>query len=258
MPNHISFKRLLSVMLAVMLALASVNAAVAGEPDHTGVGMDVSGFHSLTFGGEPVDGSIFKESTLTVVNIWQRWCGPCWAEMPDYARLYEHYCATPEADVNIWGMLYYDNPEQIQQAIEFVADYGYNWDQMLICDEFTLVAACGEEGAYLHIPQTLIIDRRGVVRAQIIGKVEDYDELFGLTQHWLEILPAEYAESMGDIDANGEVNALDALAVLRFSLGITDDIDAFFADVDSNGTVNALDALIILRRALGVTAEFSA
>ncbi|MBR0135722.1 MAG: redoxin domain-containing protein [Clostridia bacterium] len=252
MHDPVSFKRLLAVMLAVLLAMINVNPAVAGEHDQTGVGIDVSGFHSFTFGGEPVDGSIFRRSTLTVVNIWQRWCGPCWAEMPDFARLYEHYCSTPEDDVQVWGVLYYDNPHQIQQAVEFTAENGYNWDQMLFCDEFRLAASCGGAAEYLHIPQTLIIDRRGVVRAQIIGKVEDYDELFGLTEQWLGILSDEYAESMGDVDANGEVDTLDALTVMRFSIGLTDGIDPFFADVDANGTVNTVDALLILRAALGL------
>lgn len=213
------------------------------------VGTDISGLSSITFGGDTVDGSIFPGSRLTVINIWQRWCGPCWAEMPYFQQLYEYYSEEPEAGVGIWGALYYgDNPENIQQAIDFVADNGYTWDQMLMCDEL-LAAISREDEEYIHVPQTLIVDRYGIIRAQVVSKVDSYEELSELVVTWLETLNAEYAESAGDVDGSGEVTVTDALFALRHAMGIiTLDMSAQLrGDQNGDGRIDSTDSILILR-----------
>jgi len=63
-----------------------------------------------------------------------------------------------------------------------------------------------------------------------------------------------HSQIMGDVDSNGVVNANDALAILRYSLGILNasQIDLAAADVNGDGTVNATDALYVMRAALGI------
>ena len=39
--------------------------------------------------GELIDQTIFRDHTLTMVNLWEPWCGPCVAEMPELEKLYE-------------------------------------------------------------------------------------------------------------------------------------------------------------------------
>lgn len=248
------FRRLAALALCALLMLPAAGFG-ADEPPQGGVGMDISGFRSYTFAGEPVDGSIFAETELTVINIWQRWCGPCWIELPHFQQLHEYYSETPEADVQVWGALYYgDNPSTIEQAVDFVAENGYTWNHMVICDELTLVAADGDLTEYIIIPQTLIVDRYGVVRAQVKGKVDSYEELFDLTSEWLEILRSEYAAELGDIDLDGSVTSVDALLVLRRSMGIVEltQAELLRGDVNCDGEVDSVDALIILRMSLGI------
>ena len=60
------------------------------------------------------------------------------------------------------------------------------------------------------------------------------------------------APLMGDVDGNGSVNANDALALMRYALGLVTDIDLAAADVNGDGAVNANDALLIMRYALGL------
>jgi len=64
--------------------------------------------------------------------------------------------------------------------------------------------------------------------------------------------PAPEPQITGDADGSGAVDALDALLVLRYTLGLVDSIDLPNADVDGDGTVTATDALIILRAAMGI------
>lgn len=63
---------------------------------------------------------------------------------------------------------------------------------------------------------------------------------------------------LGDVDGSGEVNANDALLILRYALGIIPEsaLDLSVADVDGSGTVDANDALLVLRCALGIIASF--
>ncbi|MBO4562745.1 MAG: redoxin family protein [Clostridia bacterium] len=246
-----SLKRIVSALTALVLLLVLPSAGMGGSG---GVGMDVSGFSSVTFEGEPVDGSIFPGYTLTVINIWQRWCGPCWVEMPVFLELYEHYSATPEADVSLWGALYYgDHPENIQEAVDFVAANGYCWNHMIICDEFLEVATAGVEGGNLLIPQTFIVDRYGIVRAQFYGKFETLDELLPVTEEWLAILNVEYEASRGDTDGDGAIDSADALLALRHAMGVTQlgTNELLRADMDGDGSVSSADALLILRAVLG-------
>ena len=41
--------------------------------------------------GTAYDESIFADHTLTMINFWEPWCGPCVNEIPDLARLYNVY-----------------------------------------------------------------------------------------------------------------------------------------------------------------------
>lgn len=59
------------------------------------------------------------------------------------------------------------------------------------------------------------------------------------------------ARYMGDVNNDGEVNSSDALAVLRYAVGTTDDIDTRFADMNGDGAINSSDALEILRTSVG-------
>ena len=63
---------------------------------------------------------------------------------------------------------------------------------------------------------------------------------------------------LGDADGNGVVNANDALLVMRYALGLVNELDMLASDVDGNGIVNANDALMIMRYVLGLITSFPA
>jgi len=235
-------KRLSALVLAAVLFAAL--PVYAGDLKD-GVGMSLTSLSSVTFAGDPVDGSIFYEADLTVINIWQRWCGPCWAEMPGFLHLFQHYSATPEADVQLWGALYYDSytTSTIPEAVDFVQQNGYNWDHMLICDELIMVASGGDPEAYYPVPQTIIVDRYGVVRAQVFGSITEEDELFELVEHWLDTVRSEYAAGLGDVDGNGMLTFADVSRLYQYCVGafeLSPEL-IFKADVNGSGSVNFAD-----------------
>ena len=59
---------------------------------------------------------------------------------------------------------------------------------------------------------------------------------------------------LGDVDFDGDVDASDALLVLRYVLGLVsfDDNTLAIADVNNDGAADSLDVIIILRLAFAV------
>ncbi len=68
--------------------------------------------------------------------------------------------------------------------------------------------------------------------------------------------PSLVAKSTADVNGDGKVNSVDALLILRYSIGFNELISsqtAFLnADVNGDGKVNSADALIVLRISIGV------
>ncbi len=64
--------------------------------------------------------------------------------------------------------------------------------------------------------------------------------------------------TLGDINASGNISALDALMVLQYVAGVSDltELQLLQADVDMNGVVNNIDALKILQFASGTISSF--
>ena len=240
-------KRTAAIVLLLAMLFAALPAGSAGRKNSEG--MSLSGFSACDICGEAFDGSIFGENTLTVLNVWMAYCGPCMFEMPFFLSMRKDYMLTPEADVELYGVLYHTEAYEIAEAQEIVVNYGYDWTQ-LIMDPVLAEAAMASPEGYVSTPQTMIVDRRGVVRAHVIGKFEDQASLDRFVADWLSVLTAEEQASPGDVDLDGSVTVSDALAALRMALGLMD--SHFLADIDMDGEVTISDALLILRTALGI------
>ena len=73
-----------------------------------------------------------------------------------------------------------------------------------------------------------------------------------------EITVRVTAYAKGDMDNNGRIDAVDALIVLKTSVGkhAANDDEKQAADVNGDGKINAVDALEILKKAVGKEACF--
>lgn len=58
-------------------------------------------FTAKTVSGEDISSDLFKDSKLTVVNVWGSRCGPCVQEIPELQKLYE---SMKDKDVNVIGL----------------------------------------------------------------------------------------------------------------------------------------------------------
>ena len=62
----------------------------------------------------------------------------------------------------------------------------------------------------------------------------------------------------GDINADGEITAEDAMCILKFVAGLEEEIEESAADVNADGMVTAADAACILRYCAGLADTLSA
>ena len=253
-------KKLFSLMLVVMLIVLPLSAASAktGEQtrDNTAIGMNISGFSTTYFDGNPVTGQILSQNTLTVINFWATWCGPCRAEIPYFQQLHETYSATPENDVMVLGALLLVNGSTVAGARPILANAGADYPEVVQCDTFidVLMATADDDGA-VYIPQTIIVDRSGVIRDHVIGGFPSYASLEQWVAEWLEILSEEEPPTpvlVGDANGDGVIDVSDALTIMRMAMGLVDVEDIALVDVDGNGSVDISDAIKVLRIAMGI------
>ena len=57
---------------------------------------------------------------------------------------------------------------------------------------------------------------------------------------------------IGDVNHDGEITTHDALQIMRYALGFETEGNELIMDFDGDGCVNSLDALLVLRRSMGV------
>ncbi|MGH7021214.1 MAG: TlpA family protein disulfide reductase [Brevundimonas sp.] len=101
---------------------------------------------------------------VVVVNLWATWCAPCKIEMPTLAALAKHYEGRDDVAVVTISM---DVDKAVPEARAFIADHpplAYYADP-----KFQLPFEFPGKGA---MPQTILLDRRGNVRAVLTGEAD--------------------------------------------------------------------------------------
>lgn len=98
---------------------------------------------------------------VAVVNLWAMWCAPCREEMPTLAALAAAYAGNDQVVV---APISVDLPDQVADARAFIAD---NTPLPFYSDpKFRLPFEFAGKGA---MPQTILLDRQGRVRAHLTG-----------------------------------------------------------------------------------------
>ena len=98
-----------------------------------------------------------KDGRPKLLNIWASWCVPCAAEAPHLATL-------KAQGAPIVGVAIRDKPEDVAA---FLARYGNPFERIGADDLSELQLAIGSSG----VPETFVVDGKGVIRYQHIGDV---------------------------------------------------------------------------------------
>jgi len=103
----------------------------------------------------------FHESGPRLLNIFASWCIPCAAEAPQLTQL-------AQAGVQIDAIAIRDRPEDIST---FLARWGNPYRRIGSDTTSSVQIAMGSAG----VPETFVIDGRGIIRHQHIGEIRPED-----------------------------------------------------------------------------------
>lgn len=96
-----------------------------------------------------------------LINFWGSWCLPCKAEAPHLEKL-------KEEGADIVGIALRDTQED---ASAFLEQFGNPYSRVAIAEDFTILFGFGGSG----VPETYVVDAKGVIRYQHIGDVRARD-----------------------------------------------------------------------------------
>lgn len=117
-------------------------------------GTVLEGFNTKDLSGNSVDEEIFKESKLTVLNLWGTFCGPCIEEMPELQELSTEF---DKEAVQVLGIV--TDGDNLDEANKIVNKLGVTY-QNVIADE-TLENLIVSKFDY--VPATLFVNQDGQV-----------------------------------------------------------------------------------------------
>ncbi|MBC8037894.1 MAG: DsbE family thiol:disulfide interchange protein [Rhizobiales bacterium] len=109
-------------------------------------GMDVPAF----------DTASLKAGSITVVNVWGSWCGPCRVEHPLLLEL------AKRSDIRLFGINYQDEPGN---ARRFLGTLGQPFAAIVVDRAGRAALDWGVYG----VPETFIVDGAGLIRYKWIG-----------------------------------------------------------------------------------------
>jgi thiol-disulfide isomerase/thioredoxin len=174
-----AFRRISFPVLAgsVTCCLAFLVSACAPATSSTGTKGYISGTGAITtfdpakrsvvpaitgtdLSGKPI--AIRSDGSVSVINVWASWCGPCRAEADDLAL-----AARRLRDVRFFGI---DIRDVRSSAAAFVRNFAVPY-RSLFDPDGTSVLALHDLTTIQSPPTTLVLDRRGRLAAVVSGEL---------------------------------------------------------------------------------------
>ncbi|MDP9296724.1 MAG: TlpA family protein disulfide reductase [Actinomycetota bacterium] len=123
--------------------------------------------------GGHIDTADFRGQPM-VVNFWATWCGPCLREQPILQELWQRY---KDRGVAFLGVDQRDDPAKAQGQLK---DLGVTYPNISDLD-----GAYAADFGFFGLPDTYVVDRTGMIRYQVIGRIRDPAELAVLIDRML-------------------------------------------------------------------------
>ncbi len=156
----------LGIVVVLLGGAFTASQVLKDELTSVTVGSDAPGFAAKTL-AQPADMKSLTNyrGEVVLLNIWATWCIPCRVEMPSMDSL--HQALGPKGLKVVAVSV--DNAGQEQAIRDFVQEYKLGFE--VLHDESGSI-----QGIYrtTGVPETFVIDRKGVIRRKSIG-AEDWN-----------------------------------------------------------------------------------
>lgn len=155
----------LGVGLIVVLIVGVLAGAQLGEPrlaDSPLVGKPAPTFELRSLDSDTTLRNSTLSGRLYLVNYWASWCVPCREEAPVLQSFYERWSPS---GVELIGIVYNDTEAA---ARRFRDEFSLSYPQV-VDPKFESILEFGVRG----IPETFIVDQRGIIMAHLIGAVRE-------------------------------------------------------------------------------------
>lgn len=123
---------------------------------------------SLVAAGRPLELRQLR-GKIVLIDLWGSWCEPCLRQMTELKRIYGKYHTK---GLEIIGISFDDDDEQAQAVIDRV---GLPWPSVNFPHDSQAHKLWIEKIPLTHLPTVLLIDRKGVVRHQLVGRDENLE-----------------------------------------------------------------------------------
>lgn len=157
------------------------NAASASSDTQDSSNSDASPFKNFSgkdFDGNAVDGSLFSNNAVTVINFWFNGCKPCVAELSKLNELNDTIQSMGGEVIGINTETFDGNETAIKEAANILESQGAKYRNFSIDSD-------SDAGKYasdiMAFPTTILVDRNGnIVGDPMLGGIDDqanYDAL---------------------------------------------------------------------------------
>ncbi len=147
------------IVIAIVAAVFTIKPLQS--PKTAQVGSMTHDFELIDSNRNRISLSSMKGSVV-FINFWATWCASCIEEMPAIERMYRNLSGN--SSFKVVSILYKDD---LNRALNFMQQNGFTFPVYLSTDE-SAARIFGITG----IPETFIIDKRGMLRDKVIGPAD--------------------------------------------------------------------------------------
>lgn len=162
------------------------NTTTSASSDDSATFANISG---TDFDGKAVDGTLFSENAVTVVNFWFSGCKPCVAELSKLNEMNEAVKSMGGEVIGVNTDTFDGNSSAIEEAKKILESQSAKYRNLSVASDCDLGKYASTIMAF---PTTVLVDRKGnIVGKPFLGGVDNQDNYDDLMKQIQSVIEAD-------------------------------------------------------------------